>query len=48
MDCVVLDLEWNQASDSRDARKQTAFEIVEIGAVKIKQPDGKWGYTLRS
>ena len=34
MDYVVLDLEWNQASDSRDARNRLLpFEIIEIGAV---------------
>ena len=36
MDYVVLDLEWNQASDSRDARNRLlTFEIIEIGAVKL-------------
>lgn len=36
MDYIVLDLEWNQASDSNDARsKMLTFEIVEIGAVKL-------------
>lgn len=36
MDYVVLDLEWNQASDSRDARSRLlTFEIIEIGAVKL-------------
>ena len=31
MDYVVLDLEWNQASDSRDARNRLlTFEIIEI------------------
>ena len=34
MDYVVLDLEWNQASDSSDARNRLlTFEIIEIGAV---------------
>lgn len=36
MDYVVLDLEWNQASDSQDARSRLlTFEIIEIGAVKL-------------
>lgn len=36
MDYVVLDLEWNQASDNRDARSRLlTFEIIEIGAVKL-------------
>lgn len=36
MDYVVLDLEWNQASDSHDARSRLlTFEIIEIGAVKL-------------
>ena len=36
MDYIVLDLEWNQASDSRDARNRLlTFEIIEIGAVKL-------------
>lgn len=36
MDYIVLDLEWNQASDSHDDRsKMLTFEIIEIGAVKL-------------
>ena len=36
MEYIVLDLEWNQAQDSWDARsKMLAFEIIEIGAVKL-------------
>lgn len=36
MEYIVLDLEWNQASDSNDDRsKMLNFEIVEIGAVKL-------------
>ena len=36
MDYIVLDLEWNQASDSRDDRsRMLTFEIIEIGAVKL-------------
>ena len=36
MNYIVLDLEWNQAQDSWDARsKMLAFEIIEIGAVKL-------------
>ena len=36
MDYVVLDLEWNQASDSHDARSRLlTFEIIEIGGGKI-------------
>lgn len=36
MDYIVLDLEWNQASDSRDDRsRMLTFEIIEIGAVKM-------------
>ena len=36
MDTIILDLEWNQAADSRDDRnRMLAFEIIEIGAVKM-------------
>lgn len=36
MDYIVLDLEWNQASDSGDERsRMLTFEIIEIGAVKL-------------
>ncbi len=36
MDYIVLDLEWNQASDSDDDRsRMLTFEIIEIGAVKL-------------
>lgn len=36
MNYIVLDLEWNQASDSNDERsKMLTFEIIEIGAVKL-------------
>lgn len=36
MEYIVLDLEWNQASDINDDRsKMLNFEIVEIGAVKL-------------
>lgn len=36
MDYIVLDLEWNQASDSNDDRsRMLTFEIIEIGAVKL-------------
>lgn len=36
MNYIVLDLEWNQASDPHDDRsRMLAFEIVEIGAVKL-------------
>lgn len=36
MNYIVLDLEWNQASDSKDDRsKMLTFEIIEIGAVKL-------------
>lgn len=36
MDYIVLDLEWNQASDNNDARsRMLTFEIIEIGAVKL-------------
>ncbi|MDO4293797.1 MAG: 3'-5' exonuclease [Eubacteriales bacterium] len=36
MDYVVLDLEWNQASDNNDSRSRLlTFEIVEIGAAKL-------------
>lgn len=36
MNYIVLDLEWNQASDNNDDRsKMLTFEIIEIGAVKL-------------
>lgn len=36
MEYIVLDLEWNQASDINDDRsKMLNFEIIEIGAVKL-------------
>ena len=36
MDYIILDLEWNQAADSRDERsRMLTFEIIEIGAVKM-------------
>ena len=36
MDYIVLDLEWNQAADSKDDRsRMLTFEIIEIGAVKM-------------
>ena len=36
MEYIVLDLEWNQAQDAWDERnKMLAFEIIEIGAVKL-------------
>ena len=36
MNYIVLDLEWNQASDSNDPRSRLlTFEIIEIGAVKL-------------
>lgn len=36
MNYIVLDLEWNQASEANDERsKMLAFEIIEIGAVKL-------------
>ena len=36
MDTIILDLEWNQAADSRDDRnRMLAFEIIEIGGVKM-------------
>lgn len=36
MNYIVLDLEWNQASNGNDRRsRQLAFEIIEIGAVKL-------------
>lgn len=36
MNYIVLDLEWNQASESNDSRSEMlAFEIIEIGAVKL-------------
>ena len=36
MNYLVLDLEWNQASDPYDDRsRMLAFEIIEIGAVKL-------------
>ncbi len=36
MNYIVLDLEWNQASNNNDPRsRQLAFEIIEIGAVKL-------------
>lgn len=36
MNYIVLDLEWNQASDNNDARsRMLTFEIIEIGAVKL-------------
>lgn len=36
MNYIVLDLEWNQASDAGDDRsKMLTFEIIEIGAVKL-------------
>lgn len=36
MDYIVLDLEWNQASEANDDRsKMLTFEIIEIGAVKL-------------
>ncbi|MBQ7840354.1 MAG: exonuclease domain-containing protein [Lachnospiraceae bacterium] len=38
MDYIVLDLEWNQASDSNDSRsRMLTFEIIEIGAVKLNR-----------
>ncbi len=38
MNCIILDLEWNQAGDSRDERlRQLPFEIIEIGAVKLNE-----------
>lgn len=36
MNYIVLDLEWNQASDANDDRsRMLTFEIIEIGAVKL-------------
>lgn len=36
MNYIILDLEWNQASDSKDQRsRMLPFEIIEIGAVKL-------------
>ena len=35
MNYIVLDLEWNQGGE--DAEHQPAFEIVEIGAVKLNE-----------
>ncbi len=35
MNYIVLDLEWNQGSE--DAERHPAFEIVEIGAVKLNE-----------
>ena len=36
MDYIVLDLEWNQAPGKFDKDTMLPFEIVEIGAVKLK------------
>lgn len=35
MNYIVLDLEWNQGSE--DQERELAFEIVEIGAVKLNE-----------
>ena len=35
MNYIVLDLEWNQGGE--DAERHPAFEIVEIGAVKLNE-----------
>ena len=36
MDYIVLDLEWNQASDLKTKMEsELLFEILEIGAVKL-------------
>ena len=38
MNYIVLDLEWNQASDSKTKEEnQLIFEIIEIGAVKLNE-----------
>lgn len=38
MDYIILDLEWNQYSSQKDrSKKGIAFEIVEIGAIKLDE-----------
>lgn len=35
MNYIILDLEWNQAKDSRTEVKEIPFEIIEMGAIKL-------------
>ena len=38
MNYIVLDMEWNQASDSKTKEQnQLIFEIIEIGAGKLNE-----------
>lgn len=41
MNYIILDLEWNQGNEQKEKQlKELPFEIIEIGAVKLKQPHG--------